>query len=65
MFSASVTHCRELAEDKRRSRSAEDVRAGYRKAAVGSHILFFRVTDAGLLDVVRILHQRMDISRHL
>ena len=38
---------------------------GYRKAAAGSHILFFRVTDAGLLDVVRILHQRMDISRHL
>ena len=57
--------CRELAEGTRVSRPADDIRPGYRKAAAGSHVLFFRVTDAGLLDVVRILHQRMDIGRHL
>jgi toxin ParE1/3/4 len=56
--------CRELAEGARHGRSADDVRAGYRKA-VGSHILFFRMTDDGVVDVVRILHQRMDASRHL
>lgn len=32
--------------------------------AVGSHIVFYRVTEVAL-DVTRILHQRMDVERHL
>jgi toxin ParE1/3/4 len=33
--------------------------------AAGSHTLFYRVTAEGLIDVVRVLHQRMDVGRHL
>jgi len=40
------------------------VRDGYQQYAAGSHILFYRET-ARTLDVVRVLHQRMDIDRHL
>ncbi|WP_333473608.1 type II toxin-antitoxin system RelE/ParE family toxin [Xanthobacter dioxanivorans] len=47
------------------ARSAEDVRAGYFRLTVGSHVIFFRLPDDGSLTVVRILHQRMDVSRHL
>ncbi|MBV9117008.1 MAG: type II toxin-antitoxin system RelE/ParE family toxin, partial [Acetobacteraceae bacterium] len=32
---------------------------------VASHFLFYRVTGAGVIDVVRILHQRMNIAAHL
>jgi toxin ParE1/3/4 len=32
---------------------------------VDSHFLFYRVTEANMIDVVRILHQRMDIAAHL
>lgn len=46
-------------------RACDDIRAGYRKLATGSHMLFYRVTADGVIDVVRILHQRMDIDRHL
>jgi toxin ParE1/3/4 len=56
--------CEALALGQRRGRSAEDIRAGYRKLAVGSHLLFYRMTDAGLVDVIRILHQRMDVPAH-
>ena len=59
------TACQELADGKRFSRTAEDIRQGYHQTAVGSHILFFRRTDAGPLLIVRILHQSMDIIRHL
>lgn len=45
-------------------RDGSDVRAGYRKYAAGSHMLFYRTNDGGV-DVVRILHQRMDFGRHL
>lgn len=41
-----------------------DVRRGYRKSRAGSHVIFFKFTDDGI-DVVRILHQRMDFERHI
>jgi toxin ParE1/3/4 len=41
-----------------------DVRAGYLKYPVGSHLVFYRLSEAGI-DVIRLLHQRMDVSRHL
>ena len=41
-----------------------DVREGYFKYAVGQHFVFFRPSEAGL-DVIRILHRRMDVDRHL
>jgi toxin ParE1/3/4 len=56
--------CEALASGQRRGRSAEDIRPGYRKLAVGSHFLFYRMTDDGAVDVVRILHQRMDVPAH-
>ncbi len=57
--------CRELAAGTRQSRSAGNIRVGYRKAAAGSHILFYRVRGDGVIDIVRILHRRMDVPRHL
>jgi toxin ParE1/3/4 len=42
-----------------------DIRQGYRKTNVGSHVIFFRESNNDQLVVLRILHQRMDVSRHL
>ena len=41
-----------------------DVRDGYLKHPIGRHFIFFRTTDDGI-EVIRILHQRMDVGRHL
>ena len=40
------------------------VRAGYRKYRCGSHVLFYR-PGSGAIDVVRILHERMDYELHI
>ncbi|MBX9862246.1 MAG: type II toxin-antitoxin system RelE/ParE family toxin [Hyphomicrobium sp.] len=53
-----------LASGSLRGRSAGHVRAGYLKYAAGSHLVFFKETDFGI-DVIRILHQRMDVETHL
>ena len=58
------TTCEGLISGATVSRSAESVRAGYRKTAVGSHVMFFKQSNDGVV-IVRILHQRMDIERHL
>jgi toxin ParE1/3/4 len=41
-----------------------EVRKGYRKYPSGSHVLFYRLV-ADRVDVVRILHERMDYGRHI
>ena len=45
-------------------RSAEDIRAGYREIAVGSHVVYFRERP-DTLEIIRILHRRMDVARRL
>ena len=41
-----------------------DIREGYFKYPVGAHLVFYRFAETGLV-VVRVLHQRMDVNRHL
>jgi toxin ParE1/3/4 len=52
-----------VADEPRKGRASDEVRQGYRKYAAGSHMLFYRVIDTGI-DVIRILHSRMDFERH-
>jgi toxin ParE1/3/4 len=53
-----------LAANPALGRAVDTIRLGYRKHSCGSHVIFYRQMDTGI-DVVRILHQRMDIERHL
>ena len=55
----------DLINDVTKSVDIGDVRRGYRKVRAGSHVIFFKVTNDGVVDVVRILHQKMDFNRHL
>ncbi len=45
-------------------RPCDHIRPGYFRHPVGSHMLFYRVVDAEI-EIVRILHRRMDFERHL
>jgi toxin ParE1/3/4 len=60
-----MSACQGLADKRMKGRAIDDIRAGYFKLSVGSHFLCYRLTDAGVIDVVRILHQRMDIPERL
>lgn len=40
------------------------VRAGYLKALVGRHAIYFQ-TRGEVIAIIRILHQSMDVERHL
>ncbi len=52
------------AANPRLGRACDEIRSGYCKRTVGSHVVFYRL-GAGIIDVIRILHQRMDFDRHL
>jgi toxin ParE1/3/4 len=54
----------ELAREPERGRSMEAIRAGYRSARVGRHVLFYTFTDQ-VIGIERVLHDQMDVARHL
>lgn len=55
--------CDSLARGETHGRGV-NLRDGYLKYAVGRHFVFFCMDGAGIV-VVRILHQSMDVDRHL
>lgn len=55
-----------LCKDPTAGKDFSHVRKGYRRSTVKSHFIFYKVnakTDS--LEVIRILHQRMDIESRL
>lgn len=54
-----------LSADHLKGRDCSEIRDGYRKYQVGKHIVFFREIDASLIEIVRVLHERMDVESQL
>ena len=46
-------------------KSAEHIRKNYRVTKIKSHIIFYRKLDNDLVEIIRILHQRMNTKNHL
>lgn len=56
--------CADCAEAPQQAPACADIRSGYRRRSVAQHAIYFRPTDYGIA-VIRILHHRRDVSRHL
>ncbi len=52
-----------LAQEPQRGKACDDIRSGYRKYHVGRHLIFYRQSPEGL-EIVRVLHDRMDIEAY-
>lgn len=57
--------CATLGSDGLQGADASEVLPGYRRIRSGRHIVFFRSGPAGGIEVVRILHERVDARNHL
>jgi toxin ParE1/3/4 len=53
-----------ICKDVETGKPMDHVRKGYRASKVKSHLIFYRVVN-DVVEVVRILHERMDISEKL
>ena len=54
-----------IAENYWTGKSLEQTRKNYRVTKVKSHLIFYGKLENDVVEVVRILHQRMDIKRRL
>jgi toxin ParE1/3/4 len=46
-------------------KSAEQTRKNYRVTKIKSHLIFYRKIENDIVEVVRILHQRMDVKKRI
>jgi len=53
-----------LVHEPLRGRACDDLRPGYRRQRVGSHVIFYVVEEMGI-SVARSLHQHMDYEGRL
>lgn len=52
-----------LASHPRLAPACDHVREGFRRAQSGRHVIYFSIGDHGI-DVIRVLHDRMEPMRH-
>ncbi|MBK6510716.1 MAG: type II toxin-antitoxin system RelE/ParE family toxin [Haliea sp.] len=41
------------------------IKVGYRKFPIGSHVIFYRARSDTEMEIVRIIHKRMDLGRQI
>lgn len=51
---------RQLAAHPLNGRDCSEIRSGYRKFPTGSHVIFYRQLGEETIEIVRVLHGRMD-----
>lgn len=56
--------CRMLAEGVRSGRTMQNLKRNHLALSFRSHVVIYRQTDSHLA-IIRILHQRMNVRRHL
>ena len=54
-----------LADNPLVGRSYDNYRVGLRGYSCGKHVVLYRVLSRSKVRIVRILHERMDFSKHL
>ena len=46
-------------------RKMDHIRPGYRISKIKSHLVFFKQSEDNVIEIIRILHQNMDIENRL
>ncbi|CAL67323.1 type II toxin-antitoxin system RelE/ParE family toxin [Christiangramia forsetii] len=54
-----------IADNFLTGKSAEQTRKNYRVTKIKSHLIFYRKDENQTVEIIRILHERMDIKRRL
>lgn len=54
-----------LAENFESGKSVDYIKKGYRTSIVKSHIIFYRKSRKNVVEIIRVLHQKMDIENRI
>jgi len=51
-----------LADNNELGRACDPIRSGYRVFPVGRHLVFYKLGTGEAVEIIRVLHKRMDVS---
>ena len=54
-----------IAKNFNTGKAMDHIRKGYRASIVKSHLIFYRMGQNNVVDVIRIFHQRMDVENKI
>ncbi len=54
-----------IADNFECGKSMEHLRKGYRSTKVKSHVIFYKKSSKNRVQIIRILHQNMDVERRI
>lgn len=55
----------DIASKPQLGKNYDDLRTGYRAINVKSHVIFYKMSEQNSVEIIRVLHQRMDYKRRL
>lgn len=64
-YSLIIDEIKFVADNFYLGKSIEYIKKGYRVVKVKSHLIFYRKRSDNVIEIVRILHQRMDIKKRI
>ena len=54
-----------IAENFESGKSVDYIKKGYRTSLVKSHIIFYKKSKSNIVEIIRVLHQKMDIENRI
>ena len=54
-----------ISENFESGKSVDYIKKGYRASIVNSHIIFYKKSRRNIVEIIRVLHQRMDIENRI
>lgn len=54
-----------IAENFESGKSVDYIKVGYRASIVKSHIIFYKKSKSNIVEIIRVLHQKMDIENRI
>ncbi len=54
-----------ISENFESGKSVDYIKKGYRASIVNSHIIFYKKSRKNIVEIIRVLHQRMDIENRI
>ena len=64
-YSILINEIELIAQDLHSEKSRDNIKEGYRSSSVKSHVIFYRISEENAVEVIRILHQMMDMESNL
>lgn len=57
-----IAECKYISKNFNQGINKDHIFKGYLAVQVKSHLIFYKLNDSGIVEVIRILHQMMDVK---